>query len=332
MRVTGVSFSSDKKLARCEKQYSYRYDERLKKRIKSKGLYTGDWLHQLYEHYYRQLKAKKKPNWESKFKEIKAQLWDKLFDEEKEQYEEDGFTPQLAHDLMDHYVEHWGPTDSEWTIIMIEEAFEMMTKFGFPVRWKSDLVFKDGKYTCLLETKNLKELPDPKDRILAPQVHGYCWLLFKKGIKIDRIVWNYIRTTPVPRPKVLKNGSLSERKINTDRRSYLLSLKEAGIHPKGEEIIGVQNYLKTLPETLSLQRITNSVNLKIGEMFVREWVERARRAQTITHPLRTWSKDCQWMCDYKLLCEADMIGKVDRNTIIKKDFIQITGHDGEELK
>lgn len=326
MRVKSCSYSSDKKLANCEMQFYYRYTEGLKKRVKDKGLYMGDWMHQLYEYYYRLIKEKKKrEDWKKKFRELKKTLWDKLFEEEREQYEEDGFTPTIAEEIMTHYNEVYGSQDSRWEILMIEEEIALETKFGFPIRAKIDLLIRDPKgHVALVETKNKKEIDDlAKERLYNGQVHGYAWLLLKmKKIKVDYIIWNYIRTTPVPRPQILKDGSLSKRKINTDRRSYLAAMKEAKIHPKGDEVIGVENFLKTLPETLTLKRENNRVDYRIGELRVRDWVERHRRALQIEKPTRNFQKSCSWMCEYYDLCMADQLGTPDRNTIIKKDFVQ----------
>lgn len=315
MNVTGVSYSSDKKLVRCEQQYSYRYDEKLKRRIKGEGLFRGDWLHQLLEAY------RKRQDWEKQYL-VLMKVWDKLFDEEREMYGET--FPQDIHDLFEHYTEHWGPADAKLRPICVEQAFDLTTKRGLLIRFKSDYIATDGKVNILFENKNKKQIPEADQRILDRQVNGYVYLLSKlpKPIKIHKIVWDYIRTTPVPRPKIKKNGELSERQINTDRRGYLLSLKEAKIHPKTEdERIGLENVLKSLPETLSLERVTNAPNLKVGELVVRDWVERAMRAQLIKRPTRNWNSDCKWDCDYMMLCQADMIGKPDRNAIIKKDFV-----------
>jgi len=162
-------------------------------------------------------------------------------------------------------------------------------------------------------------------------VHSYAYLLRRVGIDIKFIIWNYLRTTRVPSPTLNKDGSISKRKINTDRRTYERFLKENKIHPKGDEVIGVENKLESLPETLSLLRVRNSVNLKVGEMFVREWLERARRAQAITRPLRTFNRNCSWDCDYYELCQIDMLGR-DRETHIKQNFVQISKRNGEETK
>lgn len=329
MKVKSVSYSSDRKLARCEQQYSYRYDEGLQTKLKSKGLFMGDVMHQLQQAHY------KGEGWEKRFKIWKKESWGRLFDEEREMYIENGFNPELAHALFTHYVEHWESQDKHWQVVLVEQRFELDSKLGIPVIFQADLIVRDkqdGVY-CLVETKNNEEIPTAEQRILAPQVHSYCYLLskiktkkFPKGIKIGRIIWNYLRTTPVPKPTLNKNGSISKRKINTDQRMYNLFLKENKIHPKTEdERQGIENVLKNLPETLALLRVTNRPNLRVGEMFVRQWLERARRAREIKKPLRSWARDCQWMCDYKLLCEADILGK-GRGSIISKNFVTKIGN------
>jgi len=323
MKVKGVSYSSDKKLARCEKQYSYRYDEKLKAKVKKRGLYIGDWMHQLTEAFRRD------QDWKKKWKELKKTLWDSLFDEEKEMY---GDVPSLSYELMEHYIEHWEDDHKKWKPLHIEEAYEKMTKYGWPVRWKSDYIVKEGKLTVLVENKNNKEIPDSGERILAPQVHAYCWLLLKvKGIKIDVIVWDYVRTEPVLMPKINKDGTVSKRKINTDQRTFRKALREAKIQPdSGEEWLSIKEKLDALPETLSLMRIRNAPNFKVGELFVRQWIERARRAEKIVNPLRNWGRTCSWDCDYYNLCQAEMLGK-DTSVMRKKDFIQIEVKPEEEL-
>lgn len=314
MRVTGVSFSSDKKLSRCEQMYSYRYDRGLKIRVKAKGLYMGDWMHQLQEAHYR------KEDWREKFKAVKKAMWDKLFEEEQEMYEEKGFTPQLAYDLQEHWVEHWADEESKWQILHVEKSFILPTKIGIPVRWKSDLIVKAGRDLVLVERKNKEKMPDSEERILAPQVHAYCFLLSKAGIRITKILWDYICTKPATKPKILKNGTISKRKIITDQRTYLKAIKEAGIHPKGDEVIGLENYLKTLPETVSLKRVSRAVNLEVGEQFVRDWLERARRAQSIKRPLRTFVRGCKWDCDYFELCQKELLGEATKG-FIQANFV-----------
>ena len=323
MIVTGISHSSDKKLSHCEQQYSYRYDEKLKPKLKAKGLYMGDWMHQLYQAHYLFLARKSKETWEKAFKRIKAKMWDELFDEQKELYEEKGFSCELAHDLMGHYVEHWDPQEKHWKILAVEGSYEMNVKsLGVPIRFILDLIIEEKGLLCLVETKNYDTIPDASQRILNPQPHSYCYLYWKKtGQRIQRIIWNYVRTSPVTSPTINKDGSISKRKIETDQRTYLKFLKENKIHPVGEEGIQLQAYIDRLPPTLSLERVSNAPNYRVGEMFVKDWIERARRAREIKRPTRTFDRSCTWMCDYYSLCLADMTGKPDRNTIIKKDFI-----------
>lgn len=342
MIVKSCSFSSDKKLARCEQQFDYRYGQQLKPKIKKLGLYKGDWIHQLLQAHYthgiptRRIKTRHemtRGGWKQKFDELKKKLWDPLFDEEKEGYGLDFL--DTVRDLLEHYVDHWSEWDKDWELLHIEQRYEMITKLGFPVRWQADLIVRDKRENSniLVETKAKKAIPDSSERVLQPQVHAYAFLLGKKGIKIDSILWNYIRTTPIPRPQIKKDGNLSERKINTDRRSYSKSLQEAGITADtSSEWLAIQTKLESLPETLSLERIKNTPNLKLGERFVRDWVERHRRALAIKRPLLSYNRNCAFDCDYYELCLADMTGKVDRNLIIKKNFVSNIGSAEEELK
>lgn len=317
MIVRSVSYSSDKTAARCDMRYKYRYEERLKKRVKKIGLYRGDWIHQLLEHY------RKTGKWKSKFKEIKATMWDKLFDEEKEEYGED--FPMSVVELFSHYVEYWGSEDQNYEVVSVEQECELVTSHGFPIRWKMDAVMrdKDNGHLVLFENKNKKTIPESEERILQTQPHTYAYLYERlTGDRIHKIVWDYIRTSPVPRPQILKSGGLSIRKINTDQRGYLMSLKEAGIHPNdSEEYQAIQAHLDTLPPTLSLERVVNVTNYQIGRRFANEWLARGLRLQQIKKPLLTYTKDCKWDCDYYNLCQSEMRGGKDRDLIIKKDFL-----------
>jgi PD-(D/E)XK nuclease superfamily len=317
MNVSGVSFSSDKKLSRCEQQYSYRYDEKLKKRVKTKGLYMGDILHRVIKTY------RLKGDWEKTLRIWKKREWGKLFDEEREMYEENGLTPEIVYNLMSHYVEHWGEEDAEWKPLFVEQSFTLETKWGIPIRFICDYIAQKGKQIALFENKNKGKLPDVNERMLAPQPHSYAFLLSKlpQPIHVTTIIWDYIRTEPVPSPQLLKNGDISHRKINTDQRTYLKFLKDNDIKPEGEEAEAMNKYINGLPETLTLTRVTNHANLKVGERFVRDWLRRANRAKNIEFPTRNWNKQCHWDCDYLDLCRADMLGKPDRNTIIRRDFV-----------
>jgi len=329
VKVKGISFSSDKKLARCEQMYSYRYEEKIEPKTKKVGLFRGDLGHQLVQAHY----TRPGPGWKAKFEELKAERWDKLFDEEKEEYGMDFM--ETLYDLMEHYESHWAESEKHWNVIGVEQEYSINTKHGWPVRWKADLLVEDvlkvstarrirgheQKRVILVEHKFKKAIPTPEERILQPQVHSYAWLLSKKGIIVDTILWDYIRTEPVPRPRINLDGNLSIRKINTDQRGYLKSLREAGIEPKNpDEAIALQNKLDSLPQTLSLERVQNSVQMKLGENFVRDWVERAIRADKIVRPLRNWGYNCKFDCDYYNLCQCDMRGDTDRRLIILNQY------------
>jgi hypothetical protein len=150
--VPSISFSSDKKLARCEQQHYYRYTEKLKRKVKSEGLFRGDVMHQMIEAFRRD------QDWEKTFKVWKKKVWGSLFDEQKEDYGLDFC--DVIYDLMGHWVDHWSGEHKKWKYLYIEQDFQIMTKLGIPIRWKGTLIAQEGKFTLLLENKNKKTNSD----------------------------------------------------------------------------------------------------------------------------------------------------------------------------
>lgn len=307
MDIFSVSYSSDKSLSRCEQQWAYKYQEGLKPKIKGTPLFMGDWIHRLLKAHYL------KEGWEKAFIKLKKKLWTPLFDEEKEYYGED--FPDRVKGLISHYVETYAKQDAKWKIIKVEEKVSLPTKFGFPVNFIVDLIVQDGKWKLLVETKTHKNIPDAKVRIFNVQPHSYCFLLKKVGLHVDQIVWNYLKTEPITAPQVKQDGQLSSRQIDTDKRTVRQVLKDNDLKEKD-----YKELLDSLPETKALERHTSTPNFKIGELFVRDWIDRARRMQKIIRPTRRFVKDCGWDCDFYNLCMSDMEGKRDRNLIIKRDF------------
>ena len=81
MEVKSCSYSSDKALARCEMKFHYKYVENLHRKIKSVGLFRGDWVHQLLEAKYTN------KDWRKYYRtELVKKVWNKIFDEEKEEF------------------------------------------------------------------------------------------------------------------------------------------------------------------------------------------------------------------------------------------------------
>jgi hypothetical protein len=309
MNISSVSYSSDKSLARCERQWTYKYQEGLRPKVKGAGLFFGDFMHKILRGHYLG------EDWKKIFAKLKKKLWTPLFDEEKEFYGED--FPDRVHDLAEHYFDYYAKTDAKWKIIKCEEKISLPTKFGFPVTFIADLIVQDGKWKLLVETKNNKKIPDASMRLFNVQPHSYSFLLKRIGIKIDQIVWNYLRTEPVSAPKILQSGALSSREINTDQRTVRRVLQENKLNEADHKEL-----LDSLPVTLSLERHTSTPNLKVGQLFVRDWIDRARRMQNVTRATRNFNKNCSFDCDFYNLCTSDMENKVDRNLIIKRDFVK----------
>lgn len=308
MVIYSISYSSDKTLSRCEQQFTYKYTEGLKPKRKALALFKGDWLHEIFKAHYQG------EGWVRKFNQLVKERWDPLFDEEKEYYGED--FPESVKELVGLHMEFYEKLDKKWKIVRCEEKMSVPTKFGFPINFIIDLIVKEGKYTILVERKSHKNIPDARVRLFNVQPHSYCYLLQKaQGIKIDQILWDYLKTEPVTAPKVNKDGTLSSRQIETDQLTVRKVLKAHNIPEKD-----YKDLLKSLPKSLSLERYRATPNLKVGEIFIRDWVERRMRFEKRKRITRRFVKDCGWDCDFYELCMMDMEGKRDRNIYIKKHF------------
>ena len=305
-----VSFTHHKTLERCERKFSYRYEEGLKPKTKRLPLYRGSWVHQLLE------ALNKGKDWKKLHAKIKREQWNKLFDEEKEIYGEE--TPNEVFKLLSHYEDYYSK-QKKWKIWAVEKYYSITTKAGqMTVVMKVDMLINLGKDAIgLVETKTHKKLPDAKDRFLHPQAHAYAFILKTLKIPIQRIIFNYIRTEPVPAPALLKNGELSERKIQTDKPTFLAALKKYKLNP-----IKFKKRLNKLPDTVVLQRKAVSPNFKVGKYFVTQWIIRRMeyiKARKRREPTLSFNHQCTWDCEYYDLCIIDTLGR-DRNAIIKIKF------------
>ena len=304
--IDRVSFTHHRTLERCEQKFSYRYEEGLKPKTKRLPLYKGSWVHQLLE------ALNKGKDWKKLHAKIKREQWNKLFDEEKEIYGEE--TPNEVFKLLSHYEDHYAK-QRKWNIWEVEKYYSFPTNVGLSVVMKVDMLIKLARNAIgLVETKTHKKLPSAKDRFLHPQAHSYAFILKKLGVPIQRIIFNYIRTEPVPSPRMLKKGKLSERKIETDKPTFLAALKKYRLNPTK-----FKKRLKDLPDTVVLQRKEVSPNFRIGKHFVTQWIVRRMeyiKARKSRKPLLSFNHQCTWDCEYYDLCIIDMLGR-DRKAIIK---------------
>ena len=222
--ITGNQITTNsmiKTFRRCPKQAEYKYFRRLKPVVLSKPLTRGKWMHSLLEAYY------KGGDWEAVHKRL-TNKFAKLFDEEKDHL---GDLPRECYALMKSYLWHY--KFHEWNVIGVEQKVEAQFPDGTIYRLRYDLLVEDEYGLWMVDHKNLGRMPNFSSRLKDTQSALYVWAARQQGLNVQGFIWNYLKTTGIKKPALLKDGSrLSRVKISTDYPTYARAILEYNLNPK----------------------------------------------------------------------------------------------------
>jgi len=327
-----VSFSELKSWRRCQTMHNFKYVKKLQKKSKSLPLYKGSVTHSCLEYHYRGL------DWKDAWKIFRKEF-SKLLSEERAAY---GDLPSEVSRMMKGYVAHY--KNDEWEVVTDEEGkpiVEREFKIRIPntrivIKGIIDLVVKDRYGIWVVDHKTLKKDPPSNEaRMSDVQTTLYFWVVLtlckEWGIEAKKLrgaIFNYIRTEPPKEPELLKNGTMSKRQIDTCWMFYKSSLVKAGLDPKdysdmkkkleGSEARFYHRHRMDKPKTLM-------------KMLLQEAVFTAYQIEAFSGMVaRTLDKSCEWGCDYKDLCYAELQG-FDTDGLIKTMYERRT-EDGLEQR
>jgi RecB family exonuclease len=310
-----ISFSEMKSFRRCPQQHHYKYNEKLRRKRKAKPLLTGEILHAMLEAKFS-LDAEKTPLEVLKDygKKYKA-----LFREEQEMYGED-FIPDLKR-IFEGYERQY--KDEELKTEAIEEKIEtdLTDDIQFIGYIDSRAVDKHGR-RWLIERKTHKTIPDEDRRFSDLQTVLYLWGYNRMNpkMRIDGVMWDYLRSKAPSIPEQLKKGGLSIAKnVDTDYETYLSEIRRLGLNPA--------DYAERL-ETLRQQE--NPFFRRVflpspPKVLVESVVEDMRRTAILIKRLgdtplyRNMTHECSSMCEFYSLCQAELRG-LDSNFVRKTEY------------
>lgn len=197
----------------CPREAYYKYHLRLKSKVSSLPLERGKWFHSLLEDYYLG------KDWELTHKKLTSRF-NKLFDEEKEKL---GDLPTEIITLFKSYLWHYGDPaikDRHWKVHEVEMKLGAEMPNGHLFRIKFDMLVEDDYGLWLVDHKTHKRFPDWDFRMLDVQAPMYQWVCHQNDIPVHGFIWNYIRTSGLTSPSVLKNGSKFYSKDMTSETDY----------------------------------------------------------------------------------------------------------------
>lgn len=319
-----LSNSKYRTYRRCPNKYRYKYIFKLRPKAKQLGLEKGSWMHGLLQAHYEG------KSWKKVQKELTKQFIN-LFDEVREEL---GDLPGECKRLMLSYLRQY-PNDHERYRVVDVELDEIITlPNGLKLQIIVDLIVEDllegGLW--LFDHKFRGKLADSVDQILDPQLTLYYWGLEYIGYKDLRgAIYNEVRTATPKVPQVLKSGQLSQRmNIDTDVYTYMSAIKQHELDPA--DYSEILTHIATNEEIRFFRRTPIPKDPPVIKTVMRDLVATAQEIQSAEshgrYP-RTIDKSCNWGCEFRNICMAEMHG-ADITSIMKADFEVARRRSGKE--
>jgi hypothetical protein len=298
-----VSQSKVKTFRRCHQAYHYRYVEKLRKKRKSRPLQFGTMIHKALERHFNG--DDPMGYFEELRKDVKAM---KLFAQEREEY---GDILVDTQDIIAEYIRFW-EGDKLRPIRKAhrgaEHTFEIELFPGVIWNGKLDALAKTpNKLRWLVEHKTYTRKPGDDERWRNLQSVTYFRANDILGWQpLDGVLWDYIKSKPPAIPDILKDGTLSQKRIDT-----LPSTVERTIEERGEEVDQYPQLMASAESNRGeyFQRIHTPVNRSVVDLVFADF-ESTIRSMVENHGKcsdMNIDKHCSW-CDYEPLCRARLQG------------------------
>lgn len=300
---------------RCQRQYYYKAELKLQKKIKSRPLKFGGIIHKLIE------SEVKGEDFKDELKKIDKQN-QRLFREEREYY---GNIVSDIDYIMSAYKKFWAkepliylPKDGK----PCELPFEIEIAKGIIFKGTLDGVVRSKKMRWLLEHKTHKFFPSVDHRWRNLQSCAYIRVIEMLGWwsgKVEGVCWDYIRSKPPTRPQLTKTGKLSEREIDSLPEVVKDAIKGYGLDPSQFKAL-IQDQENRLPNWF--QRVYTPTKPKVIDQVFNDLVitakEIERSQDNKKERPREINQHCEW-CEFEALCRASLQG-LDESFIREHDY------------
>lgn len=333
-----LSYSGAMSWRSCEQQYWYRYVDGLRPKSRSAPLELGNWLHSYMERYFKAVQRGINADDAHEFaltktreqydEPVKALVATSLMLKQDELAAEIDAIPQIGSRIAQRYFESRGREDSErYEIILVEYSLNVEIEEGVRAPGIIDLVVRDLDRGILQmwDHKSTGNVPDRGSHTLDMQEVLYAAMLDEtRGIEVEELVWNYLRTKEPTVPETLKAGGLSKAKnIDTDAQTYKQAILENGLNV--EDYSEVLSRLAGRDQSVFFPRhviplFPDSETVIVGDFIRTSQDIQAAKGNPDFRPLRNIGRGCNW-CDFRKLCEAVVTGG-DTADLIVRNFEQ----------
>lgn len=277
------SFSKVNSYITCPYQHYLRYTEKWYPKQKSRALAVGSAIHECCEAYRK-----------NKLDEFDFNVTDEI---DLKQWLE--------------YYKKYSRVANEYEFVFIEKTFKCKGFIGIIdglVKSK-----RTGKL-WIYEMKTFSKMPNEFDRVFRPQPYVYYQQLKNKGIEVEGVVWEYVKSDLPQEPNLLKNGTLSKAVNNNVIPETIISACE-------KNGLNIEDYQDLIEQ--SKNNIMNFFDVKeryitseVAEKMFNEF--NSVRVNGKNKKKHMNSLTCK-MCSYKDVCLAELTG-ADEQFILEENF------------
>lgn len=296
---------------RCPYKHYLSYYEGLKSKRKDRPLYFGSDIHKLLQYRYNPRKLEK----------AMIEIGDTYY----------ALSPQQHAQLGESYIEDLSSIFNDYCKVYRNAPIPKHTEKEFRIHvgdYKGErIIFHGiideiyrGQTVDLGEHKSFGRKPDLNTLVMNTQSSLYAKAYFFKTGKLpDRVIWDYIRSTPAQMPEYLeKTGRFSLARKNTiTPYSFLRACDMHGItdrNIRAQRSIfnpNIGDYFFRHPMDI----VPTKVDI-VWDGFIytaRDIIRQGHKNKT-----RYLTRDCCW-CDYRDICNAELSGNSAQG-IIDRDF------------
>lgn len=337
--MTEVSYSAAMEYLQCEQKYYYNHVQRIVRRDRPVAPELGTFIHEYLQWYYKQLqRGQDAPDAHDtaihlmlkRSAELQGYIEAASAAGDANLASDLAGIPNKAQRICTRYHDARGRNDAQvYEVLFVEERIRVALSDTITSTSVIDLVTRrkdDGTFS-LWEHKSTTDVPDTQYRLRDLQTLLYVQVLNAgRGIEVNNILWNYLRTKEPTVPKLLKRGSLSRNTdIDSDWDTYQATLRQHELDES--EYDDMRQLLQGRRLSIFFPRFEHVV---VVDPFIlmRDYIvtvteiELKQRAWALGRvaPVRTISRSCNY-CTYRPMCMAALTGG-DEQDVIRLAYVK----------